>query len=86
MKKIYKFIKGIIKGIFGNIDYLLTFALGAAAYKFAPEQLESIYSTITTFDYSAAFEATKGFLMAAYDLGVEAFNYAVALVKGDMSA
>ncbi len=82
MKKIYKFIKGIVKGIFGNIDYLLTFALGAAAYKFAPEQLESVYNTIVTFDYTAALEATKTFFIAAYDLGVEAFDYTVALVKG----
>ncbi len=79
MKKIYQFIKGILKGILNNLDYLAAFVIGAAAYKFAPEQLESIKETILTFDYATAWMSIKGLAMSAWDLGVEAYDYIVGL-------
>ena len=69
MKKIFKGLKNLLKGIFGNLDYLAAFAIGAAAYKFAPEQLEAIKLGLETFDYAGAFEAIKGALVAVVDWG-----------------
>ena len=83
MKKIFQFIKGIIKGILGNLDYVAAFVLGAAAYKFAPEQLESIYNAIMTFDYGMAFDAIKEGAMDLYQGAKSLVEQAIAYFKGD---
>ena len=83
MKKIFQFIKGIIKGILGNLDYVAAFVLGAAAYKFAPEQLESIYNAIITFDYGTAFESIKDGAISLYEGGKSLVEQAIAYFKGD---
>ena len=69
MKKIFKGIKNLLGGIFGNLDYVAAFVLGAAAYKFAPEQLEALYDYLLNFDYAGAFEAIKGAVIATIDWG-----------------
>ena len=79
MRKIFQFVKGTIKGILSNLDYLAAFVLGALAYKFAPEQLEGIYDAIITFDYAAFWMEVKGLALSAWDLGVQAYDYIVGL-------
>ena len=83
MRKIYKGIKSLLKGILGNLDYLAAFVLGAAAYKFAPEQLESIKLAIETFDYAGAAGSLKLAGSATIDFGVAAYDYVVALFSSD---
>ena len=69
MKKIFKGIKNLLKGIFGNLDYLAAFVVGAAAYKFAPDQLEAAKMALETFDYAGAFDAIKGAVVAIVEWG-----------------
>ena len=69
MKKIFKGIKNLLKGIFGNLDYLAAFVVGAAAYKFAPDQLEAAKMALETFDYAGAFDAIKGAVVAVVEWG-----------------
>ena len=69
MKKIFKGIRNLLKGIFGNLDYLAAFVVGAAAYKFAPEQLETIKLGLETFDYAGAFDTIKGATVATVEWG-----------------
>ena len=83
MKKIFQFIAGIIKGILNNLDYLGAFILGAAAYKFAPEQLESIQMAIVEFDYAMAFDAIKSGAIDLYEGAKSLVEQAIAYFKGD---
>ncbi len=79
MKKIYRFFKGVLKGILGNLDYVATFVLGAAAYKFAPEQLEATKEAILTFDYASAWMWIKGAGVTVADYAVLAYDWVVSL-------
>ena len=83
MKKIFQFFGAIIKGILNNLDYLGAFILGAAAYKFAPEQLEMIKMAIVDFDYGMAFESIKDGAISLYEGGKSLVEQAIAYFKGD---
>ena len=82
MKKIFKAIGSIIKGILGNLDYLAAFAIGVVVQKHAPEQLETVVNGISTFDYQGALDATVNFGKATWDLGVQLVDYVAALIEG----
>ena len=66
MKKIYQFVKGSIKLVLSNVDYILAFFAGAVAYKFYPTLLEDVYNALMTFDYAGAWMSTKMFAVDAY--------------------
>ena len=82
MKKIFKLIGGVIKGLLGNLDYVLAFAVGVVVQKHAPEQLEALVTGIKTFDYQGALDATVAFGKSAWDLGVQLVDYVATLIEG----
>ena len=82
MKKIFKVIGGILKGILTNLDYLAAFAIGVVVQKHAPEALESVVNGIVSFDYQGALDATVAFGKSAWDLGVQLVDYVATLIEG----
>ena len=78
MRKIYQAVRGVICGVLKNLDYLAVFILGAAAYKFAPLQLEEIKLAIVTFDYVGFFTAVKSLLLVVWDYAVLLYDYVLS--------
>ena len=79
MKKIFKAIGKLLGGIFGNLDYVAAFAIGALVQQNYPELLADVYNAIATFDYAGFAESTKGFAIKIVDFGKDSYEYVLGL-------
>ena len=83
MKKVYELIKGTFNVVLGNLSYILTFAAGSWFYATYPTlaldiklALISAWDAVAAFDYVAAWETSKEFIIDSYNAIIAKFSSA----------